>query len=133
MTTTNTTMLAFPSTTLTPIADSQNRPPYASLRVTQTELNGNTASVHSNLGDGLRSHLALTIPQNEYLVLTNNVQFIAPINLAAQLVHPANATGNQITEINRQHIEHKQVFKTYHDVDQALCNQIIATIPDVYI
>jgi hypothetical protein len=27
----------------------------------------------------------------------------------------------------------KQVFKTYHKVDQALCNQIIAAVPDIYI
>ena len=133
MTTTTNITSAFPTHVLTPIADSQSRPSYASLCITQTELNGNAASVHSNLGDGLHGHLALTIPIDEYLALTNNVPFVTPINPAGQPVHPAQVTGNQITEINRQHLEQKQVFHTYHEVDQALRNQIIAAVPDVYI
>jgi hypothetical protein len=96
-------------------------------------LNGNVASVHSNLGDGLHGHLALTILTNEYLTLTNNITFVTPVNPPPQPVHPAGTTGNQITESNRQHLKQKQEFKTYHAIDQALCNQIISAVPDVYI
>jgi hypothetical protein len=51
--------IGIPTTTITPIIDSHSRTSYASLGVTQTELNGNNAAlVHSNLGDGLHGHLA---------------------------------------------------------------------------
>jgi hypothetical protein len=132
-TTTNNITLDFPTTTITPITDSQSHPLYASLRVTQTELNGSAASVHSNLGNGLHGHLALTILTTKYLVLTNNVQFVAPINPLAQPIHPAGATDNQITKIKCQHLKQKQAFKTYHKVNQELCNQIIVAVPNVYI
>lgn len=103
MMTTNNITMAFPTNTITSIAGSHSRPLYATpLRITHTELNGNAASIHSNLGNGLHGHLALTIPTVEYLTLINNVSFVPPANPPAQPVHPAGSTGNQITEINRQ-------------------------------
>jgi hypothetical protein len=56
---------------------------------------------------------------------------VAPVNPPQQPYHPPGATGNQITEINHQHLEQKQVFQKYHQVDQVLQNQIIAAVPDV--
>jgi sensor domain CHASE-containing protein len=58
---------------------------------------------------------------------------VAPVNPPQQPYHPPGATGNQITESNHQHLEQKQVFQKYHQVDQALQNQIIAAVPDVHI
>jgi hypothetical protein len=124
---------SFPITTITPIADTHTRPSYASLRIAQTELNGNAASVHSNHGGGEHGHLALTVPTAELLALTNNIPFDIPENPPAQPVHPAAATGPMIAEINRQHVESKLIFKTYHEVDQALHKQILTSVPDVYI
>jgi hypothetical protein len=119
-TTTNSITMAFPTTTLTPIITNQTCPLHASLRVTQTELNDNMSSLHLNLGDGRHGHLSLTIPSIKYLALTNNVPFVVPANPLPQPIHPAGATESQITKINRQHLEQKQDFKTYHTVDQAL-------------
>jgi hypothetical protein len=41
----------------------------------------------------------------------NNIQFVAPTNLAAQPVHPADATGDQITKINCQHLKQNKCSK----------------------
>jgi hypothetical protein len=123
---------SFPITTITPIANILHRPSYASLRIAQTELNSNAASVHSNLGGGEHGHLVLTIPTAEYLILTEDTPFNIPENPPAQPIHPAGATISVITEANRQHLEAKQIFKTYHAVDQALRKQVLAAVPDVY-
>jgi hypothetical protein len=39
--------------------------------------------------------------------------------------------ATQITEANRQNLAAKQNFQTYHAVDKALRNQIMAAIPEV--
>jgi hypothetical protein len=124
---------SFPITTLPPIATINSRPSYASLRIAQTELNSNAASVHSNSGGGQHGHLVLTISPAEFRTITNNVDFNVPENPPTQPVHPTGATGSVITEANRQHLEAKQIFKTYHEVDQALRKQILAAVPHVYI
>jgi hypothetical protein len=124
---------SFTTTILTPIATSRNRPTYASIKLAQSELNGNAASVHTNLGGGLHGHLALTIPSAKYLTLSNNTAFVPPVNPPPNPVHVAGATAITVNEDNRQHLQQQKDFKTYHDVDKALRNQIIASLPDLYI
>jgi hypothetical protein len=101
---------SFPKPILTPLADARTPPTYAKLRITQTELNGNATSIHSNLGDGLLGHLTLTIPTAKYLTLTNNTAFIIPLNVPGQPVRAANATGNQIAKANRRHLAMQTLF-----------------------
>ena len=108
---------AFPHPSLTPSA---SRPSYATLTVWQKELSGNAASVISHLGDGRQGHLALTISEAKYLAITNNVAFVPPLNPPLQPEQATGATGPQITEANRLHLELKQTFNTYQAVDQAL-------------
>jgi hypothetical protein len=101
---------AFPHPSLTPSA---SRPSYATLTVWQKELSGNAASVISHLGDGRQGHLALTISEAKYLAITNNVAFVPPLNPPLQPEQATGATGPQITEANRLHLELKQTFNTY--------------------
>ena len=121
---------AFPHPSLTPSA---LRPSYATLTVWQKELSGNAASVSSHLGDGRQGHLALTISEAKYLAITNNVAFVPPLNPPLQPEQAAGATGPQITEANRMHLELKQTFNTYQAVDQALRNLLLAAVPHVYV
>jgi hypothetical protein len=123
---------SFPTKTLPPIADTRSRPTYASLRLAQTELNGNAASVHSNLGGGLHGHLALTLSDEDYLFETG-VVFAKPPNPPPTPVLPPTPTTAQITEANRQNTAAKELFQTYHAVDKALRNQILAAVPEVYV
>ena len=123
---------SFPTKKLPLIADSRSRPSYASLRLAQTELNGNAASVHSNSGGGLHGHLALTISDEDYLYEAS-VPYDKPPNPPVTPFLPATPTAPQISDAHRQHIAAKQLFQTYHAVDKALRNQILEAVPDVYV
>jgi hypothetical protein len=46
--------------------------PHVTIRIAQTELNGNASSIHSNGGSSIHGHLALTIPPAEYETMNNN-------------------------------------------------------------
>jgi hypothetical protein len=108
-------------------------PTYATLNNLQREISSNAASVHSDGGDGASGHLALTISHERYLELSDGVPFIAPVNPNIAPVHPANATGPMIAEINRQHLVDVQIFRTYKETDKALRQQLIAAVQDDYI
>ena len=121
---------AFPHPSLTPSA---SRPSYATLTVWQKELSGNAASVISHLGNGRQGHLALTISEAKYLAITYRVAFVPPLNPPLQPEQATGATGPQITEANRLHLELKQTFNTYQAVDQALRSLFLAAVPHVYV
>jgi len=105
---------------------------YASLRLAQTELDGNAASVHSNSSGGLHGHLALTISAEDYLYEAG-VSYEKPPNPPEQPILPATPTVPQISDAHRKNTAAKQLFQTYHAVDKALRNQISEAVPDVYI
>jgi hypothetical protein len=77
--------------------------------------------------------LALTISKAKHLTITGNVQFVHPLNPPLQPEQAVVATGPQITEANRLHLQLKQTFQTYQAVDQALRNLILAAVPPVYV
>jgi len=122
--------LAFPHPSLTP---STSRPSYATLTIWQKELSGNAASVSSHSGEVRQGHLASTILEAKYLAITGNISFVPPVNPPLQPEQAAGATGPQITEANRLHLELKQTFNTNQAVDQALRNLILAAVPPVYV
>jgi hypothetical protein len=125
---------AFPTVILTPVGTLSDPPTYATIRQIQVELNGNARSVHSNGGDGILGHLALTLPPAKYNALSaGNVPFVPPVNPPPSPVHPAQATAPQISEANRQHLVNQDVFRTYNNVDAALRSQLIAATPAPYL
>ena len=128
-------LAAFPYPKLTPIATSASGPPtYASIKLAQTELNGNAASVPSTGGDGILGHLALTVTPAQYnLRSAGNVAFIAPVQPPQVPNHGNNPTAFTIAEDNRLHKEAHARFRTYHDVDKALRNQLIAAVHPTYL
>ena len=89
----------FPHPTLTPL--SNNTPTGATLRILHQELNANAIAVPSIRGNGTLGHLALVTSAANYLLLAT-VPFIAPVHPGIAPVHAANATGAQITKVNRQ-------------------------------
>jgi hypothetical protein len=124
----------FPYPTLLPLHEANSEPSYASIHQVQRQLNANATSVHSHGGDGQLGLLALTVAPATYTALSqNNIPFVAPVNPPAQPVHPEGSTAAQISEINRQHTENARIFRTYHNVDAALRNQLIAAVDDAYI
>ena len=125
---------SFPIKTLTPISTSTSKPTYATITVAQTQLNGNAMSVPSDGGDGILGHLALTVTAAVYDDLSaGNVPFVPPVNPGPAPIHPPNATGAQIAETNRQWKEDRSTYRTYHEVDKALRNQVIEAVHPSYI
>ena len=125
---------ALPVVTLTPITTNLAPPTYATIKIAQTELNSNAASIASTGGDGVHGHLALTITPEQYTAISvGNIPFIAPVNPPQVLDHGANPTQYTIAEDIRLHKEAKETFRTYHDVDKALRNQLIVAVHPTYI
>ena len=87
--------------------------PSCPICIAQTQLNCNAASIPSHSGDGIHSHLALTITPGDDLLLTGMITFIPPANPLAQLEHPAQATASQILEINCLHTSAQATFCMY--------------------
>lgn len=123
----------FPIPVLTPVATSTSVPTYASLQVVQTELNSNATAIHSTGGDGRFGHLVLTMQPAKYATLTHNVPYAVPVHPGATPVHAPNATGPQIAENTRLHELELRIFRTYHAVDQALRQQLLAACPPTYV
>lgn len=125
---------SFPIKTLTPISTSTSKPTYATITKAQTQLNGNAMSIPSDGGDGILGHIALTVSAAAYNGLSaGNVPFVPPANPGAAPVHPPNPTAPQIAEVNRQWKEDRTTYRTYHDVDKALRNQVIEAVDPSYI
>ena len=125
---------AFPCKTLTTIATSDAQPTYLTLRKAQTQLNSNAMNIPSVHGDGVLGHLALTVTPAQYQAASvGNVPFIAPLIPPIAPVHQANATAFQIAENIRQWKEDQATFRTYHDVDKALRNMLIASTHETYL
>jgi len=64
---------------------------------------------------------------------TSQTSLFPPLNPPLQPQQAVGATGPQMTEANRLHLELKQTFQTYQAVDQALRNLILAAVPPVYV
>jgi hypothetical protein len=104
------------------------------LSTQQVQLDANAASIHSNRGDGVNGHLALTItPVGYSLRSINRVAFTPPTNPPAVPAHAANATAAQIAEDNRAHAHQHHECNHYHNVDKTLRNQLIDAVPSIYI
>jgi hypothetical protein len=92
----STSLLIFPHPELTPIVGEPNN---KSLQLLQKELYANARAVHSTRGGGANGHLAIIMPAPDYLTRTQ-IEFVPPVHPGVAPVHPVNATGNQIIEIN---------------------------------
>ena len=120
---------AFPHATLTRI---EGIPTFTTIRHMQVELNSNSASIHSNLGDGQLGHLYLTISPTVYATLSAQ-EFLIPENPGALPQIPGNATSRQATDLRATYTEEKRIFNQYISTDKALKSQIIQAVDDLYL
>ena len=121
----------FPNEELTPLT-AQEKPSNATLRVLKRELYDNAMSVPSIRGGGGHGHLAITMSDAAYTTLAGTA-FVVPTHPGPRPVHPANATGPQVKEINRQFLSDLQEFQTYKAVEAQLKKQLIKAVPNVFI
>ena len=119
----------FPHPTLTPL--SSNTPTQATLRVLHQELNANAIAVPSTRGNGTLGHFALVTSAAKYL-LTALVVFIAPVHPGQAPVHALNATGPQITEVNRQFAADGKEHTLYVNTEAALKKLLLQAVPSTF-
>jgi hypothetical protein len=79
-------------------------------KIKKLKLNANSASVHSNLGDGVHGLLALTVDPAVFNTLPA-VQFVVPVNPGAQSIILASTTTTQISEFTHWHSKEHRIWK----------------------
>ena len=119
----------FPYPTFTPVA---GVPDYEALAELHTQANSNSSSIQSNLGGGNHGLLAVTLEAAVLDTLTAT-PFVIPLNPGASPIIPANATGVQISSLQKAHKDETTAFHQYINVDKALKQQLIEAVDDIYL
>jgi hypothetical protein len=107
-------------------------PTFEDLKLIRRLLNTNAMSVSSYVGGGRHEHLGIIMTHEEYFAIAANV-FPIPDNPGASPEVVAGMTATVIAELTRLHREATQVYRTYHNVDQAIKKLIIGAFDDAYL
>ena len=118
----------FERANLTPI---YGKPMHDTLHKLWNKTKANVRSVYSHLGGGTHGHLGLVLTAAQYAVISTNVftRPFHPVPLAIQLA----ATAVQRITLRDAHIEDLRFFRELMGVEQALIQQIVATIDATYL
>ena len=107
-------------------------PHFFSITEAHAPLKLNATSVYSSRGNPALGHYILTASDSEYL-LHAGMAFIIPFNLDVHPVVAPGATDAQIAHAKREHEESTREFRLFKAVDNALKNQLVNAIDDIYI
>jgi hypothetical protein len=89
-------------------------------------------SVSSYEGGGRHGHLGIIMTNEEYFSIAADA-FPVPTNPGASAEVVADTTAAVIAEMTRLHREATQVYRTDHNVDQAIKKLIIEVFDDAYL
>ena len=95
-------------------------------------LNSKSASVNTNLDCITLGHLCLTLSPTVYKTLSTT-RVVPPPNPGAAPVIPAGATEPKAASIRYAHDAAILVFNTFHNVDRALCQQLLGAVADIFV
>jgi hypothetical protein len=121
--------VGFPNSSLPKVA---GEPTFEDLKVIRRLLKTNAMSVSSYVGGGLHGHLGIIMTNEEYFVIAADV-FRVPNNPGASDEVVAGMTAAVIAEMTRLYREATQLYRTYHNVDQAIKKLIIEAFDDAYL
>ena len=107
-------------------------PHYFSIAEAHAPLNEKATYVYSSRGNPALGHYILTASDDEYLLLSG-ISFIITFNLGIHPVVAPGATDAQIDHAKREHEESMREFRLFKAVDDALKNQLVNAIDDIYI
>jgi hypothetical protein len=107
-------------------------PTFEDLKVIRRLLNTNAVSVASYEGGGRHRHLSIIMTNEEYFTVSVDV-FPVPNNPGPSAAVVAGMTAAVIAETTRLHKEETQVYRTYHNVDEAIKKLIIEAFEDAYL
>jgi hypothetical protein len=107
-------------------------PTFEEPKVIRRLLNTNAMSVASYEGGGRHGHLGIIMINEEYFAIAVDV-FPVPNNPGPSDAVVAGITAAVIAEMTRLHRDATQVYRTYHNVDQAIKKLIIESFDDAYL
>jgi hypothetical protein len=107
-------------------------PTFKDLKVVRRLINTSAMSVASHEGGGRHGHLGIIMNNEEYFAIAVDV-FPVPNNLGPSAAVVAGMTAAVIAETTRLHRDATQVYRTYHNVDQAIKKLIIESFNDAYL
>ena len=113
---------------LTPI---RGEPTYETVHKLWNKIKANARSVYLHLGCGTHGHLGLVLTAAQYADVSTTV-FTCPAH-PVPLAIPLAATAVQRSTLRDAHIEDLRVFREVMGVEQALIQQIVATINATYL
>ena len=119
----------FPYPTIPPII---GQPNYESISEVHLQLNADSASVQSHLGNGALGLLFLTVLPAVYNTLSL-IPFVPPVNPGPDPVIPAGSTGPQIADIRHQFTTATKLFKQYDATDKALKQLLLGAVDDMFV
>jgi hypothetical protein len=122
-------IVGFPHSSLPKVT---GEPTFEDLKVIQRLLNTHAMSVASYEGGGRHGHLGIIMKNEEYFAIAVDV-FPVPVNPGPSAPVVAGMTAAVIAETKRLHRETTQVYRTYHNVDQAIKKFIIQAFDDAYL
>jgi hypothetical protein len=107
-------------------------PTFEDLKVIRRLLNTNAMSVSSYVGGGRHGHLGIIMTNEEYFAIAADV-FPLPDNPGASPDVVVGMTAVVIAELTRLHCEATQLYRTNHNVDQAIKKMILEAFDDAYL
>jgi hypothetical protein len=107
-------------------------PTFEDLKVIWRLLNTNAMSIASYEGGGRHGHLGIIMTNEEYFAIEVDV-FPVPDNPGPSATVVTGMTAAVIAETTRLHREATQVYRTYHNVYQAIKKLIIELFDDAYL
>jgi hypothetical protein len=107
-------------------------PTFEYLKVIRRLLNTNDMSVASYECGGRHINLGIIMTNEEYFAITVDV-FPVPANPGPSAAVVVGMTAAVIAETTRLHREATHVYRTYHNVDQAIKKLIIESFDDTYL
>jgi hypothetical protein len=119
----------FPHSSLGKVA---GEPTFEDLKVIQRLLNTNAMSVSSYVGGGRHGHLCIIMTNEEYFAIAADV-FPVPDTPGASPEVVAGMMAAVIAELTGLHREETQLYRTYHNVDQAIKKLILEAFDDAYL
>jgi hypothetical protein len=105
---------------------------FEDLKVIRRILNTNAMSGSSYVGGGRHGHLGIIMRNEEYFSIAADV-FPVPDNPGSSAEVVSGMMAAVIAELTRLHREATQVYRTYHNVDQAIKKLILEAFDDAYL